>query len=100
MRRRPRTPLFLRPDHDAVVRDLERLVAVGRLELSCDPEDLFIVLAALQLACRHPSMKGPTRERIVHFAGRIQQIFRQLLPDADALHQVCDLGWNRDADTQ
>src|SRR5947208_2973161 len=63
-----------------------------------DGQQLVALIATIQLACRHPNFRGPTRVQVEQIAHSLQRLAKQQLPQFDLVHDVLNLGWNPDYD--
>ena len=88
-------------DWTSTVWDDDRLTQVCALELgrlpkevllSIETVDLMAVIGALQLACRHPDYRGPSRTNVMAFVAQIQAMFAG--HSAFALVELIDRGWD------
>jgi hypothetical protein len=61
-----------------------------RMLVAATPLQLWSVLSAVQLACRHPGFNGPTRKIVEEVARRIQN----LVASDGALAVIAERGWN------
>lgn len=66
-----------------------------RFPVDIDLMGAFQLIAALQLACRHPSFRGPTRAHIEGFARILQA---RITEPGTAMADVLEQGWNPDLD--
>lgn len=64
----------------------------GPLVIECGRGEMFCVIAAVQLACRHPGYTGPSREIT---EAVIRQIAERFPPGARAM---IEKGWNPEHD--
>ncbi len=82
------------PDAELLARFTEEFTELNQSEpvaLAMKYFDWFLVLAQLQLALRHPSNDGQSREIVVNIARTIQSMFpRERWP---AIAEVADRGW-------
>jgi hypothetical protein len=58
--------------------------------LQLDGPEAFALLGQIQLACRHPANKGPSRQ----IAERIGRLIQATLATTPALAAVAEYGWN------
>jgi hypothetical protein len=56
--------------------------------------DWWLLLCAVQLACRHPGFYGPTRKGA---EGLARQMFEKLAPEG-ALRRLAEMGWRPEFD--
>lgn len=63
--------------------------------LEIDKGSALCLLATIQLACRHPNYRGPTRKLCVGIANAIGNA---LIQDNPGMRLIIELGWNPEAD--
>ncbi len=75
--------------------EAEALLRMKRAEEEAEGLRAWCLLAAIQLACRHPNFKGATRRITEQAARRLQDA---LLPKGSALAEVAERGWHEEYD--
>ena len=63
-----------------------------------DGQQLTALVAAIQLACRNPNFRGPTRVLVEEIVHQLQRIAKRGAPDLDLIHDVLKFGWNSELD--
>lgn len=73
---------------------LQKLLAAAPAEFSLQPTTMLCILAALQLAFRHPDFKNTTAAtQVAHFAAALEYSLSHIHPE---IAQLCKAGWNSD----
>ena len=85
------------PLPEDILRELT-VFAGRRIQMEISGQQLFQLLAVIQLACRHPNFSGPTRITIEKFARNLQKIARIEAPELQVLHQTMEAGWHHEND--
>jgi len=67
--------------------------AAHKFVIRLDGQQIMALVATIDLACRHPSFRGPTRTMAEMVASSLTRIARQAAPDLDLLESVCHIGW-------
>jgi hypothetical protein len=62
----------------------------GTLTIELTPIDVWTLLSAVQLACRHPGFHGPARELAEQAARKLQN----LVGVSPILAEVAEMGWD------
>jgi hypothetical protein len=74
--------------------DVKALKECPPIGMELDAPVAFYLLAALQLACRHPGMKGTVRDHVIQIALGIQE----RLSITTNLAELCAAGWDEAMD--
>ena len=76
--------------------ELKRLRDLGPVHVQVDPFDAFVLIAALQLAWRHPELSDRQRSTIERFGRGLQAAFKDY--DVPQIALTLEQGWRREYD--
>jgi hypothetical protein len=83
------------PEYDDYAGDFPKLAAI-RIDLHLSGTQAMCLLGQLQLACRHPQNRGPTRQ-VAEEVARDLQVAVSITP---ALAGVAEAGWHEEYDQE
>jgi hypothetical protein len=79
-------------DIDQVARELGDFSGLN-FAVNLSGEQLLHLIATLQLACRHPDLRGRVRENATLIAHVLQDAAENKAPHVSLIHEVVELGW-------
>ncbi len=78
----------------AMAREMEMLADQGPVGFTIPPENLYTLLALLQLAWRHPGLSQRQKDLVESFA----QQFASVFADYPTLRASLEMGWHQQLD--
>jgi len=67
--------------------------AAHKYVIRIDGQQLTALVATIQLACKNPNFRGPTRLLVEAIAQQLQRIAKRGAPDLDLIHDALKIGW-------
>ena len=82
---------------DEELREIIRF-AGHKFVIRLDGQQVVALVATIDLACRHPNFRGPTRLIAEMIAKQLRRIARREAPELDLVQSVCNINWISHAD--
>ena len=77
---------------DEEMREIIRF-AEHKFVIRLDGQQVVALVATIDLACRHPNFRGPTRLIAEMTAGHLRRIAKHEAPELDLVQSVCNINW-------
>jgi len=77
---------------DEEMREIIRF-AEHKFVIRLDGQQVVALVATIDLACRHPNFRGPTRLIAEMIAEHLRRIAKHEAPELDLVQSVCNINW-------
>jgi len=77
---------------DEEMREIIRF-AEHKFVIRLDGQQVVALVATIDLACRHPNFRGPTRLIAGMIAEHLRRIAKHEAPELDLVQSVCNINW-------
>lgn len=77
---------------DEEMREILRF-AGHKFTIRMDGQQIMALIASIELACRNPAFRGPSRLLVQEISTHLRRIARHEAPELDLVQSVCNIRW-------
>lgn len=80
---------------DEVMREILRFSG-HKFTIRIDGQQIVALIACIELSCRNPAFRGPSRVLVDGIATHLRRIAQHEAPELDLVQSVCNIHWHPD----